>query len=297
MPSPALPSRALPSPTPKRRGFTLIELLVVIAIVSVLAAILFPVFQSVRENARAAACLSNEKQIGLAVAQYLQDSDETLYPFVTFDSSALPTVTAQEDSRLGVSDLDPAAAYPLLWYNALQPYARSVAILACPDDAQPTLSPDASGTMAGGRFTVPRSYVANRSAEGLSLSQVDDPVETMVVTEKRTDADEASEGGDLWLESFKGDFNTDPAQPEQMMVASDRHRGGINCVFFDGHAKRYTPALIRASKDLTGCTLVQAYPHLSSPPAGDDACDTNDAGCVNNSSGTAGKANVCNTFP
>ena len=60
----------------RKQGYTLIELLVVIAIIAILAAILFPVFQKVRENARRTACLSNMKQIGLSVLQYNQDNDE-----------------------------------------------------------------------------------------------------------------------------------------------------------------------------------------------------------------------------
>jgi prepilin-type N-terminal cleavage/methylation domain-containing protein/prepilin-type processing-associated H-X9-DG protein len=58
------------------RGFTLIELLVVIAIISILAAILFPVFASARLKAQQVATLSNAKQIGLALLQYEQDYDE-----------------------------------------------------------------------------------------------------------------------------------------------------------------------------------------------------------------------------
>ena len=56
-----------------QRGFTLIELLVVIAIIAILAAILFPVFARARENARKTSCMSNMKQLGLAVMQYTQD--------------------------------------------------------------------------------------------------------------------------------------------------------------------------------------------------------------------------------
>ena len=59
-----------------RRGFTLIELLVVIAIIAILAAILFPVFAQAREKARAASCLSNEKQILTGFKMYDQDYDE-----------------------------------------------------------------------------------------------------------------------------------------------------------------------------------------------------------------------------
>jgi prepilin-type N-terminal cleavage/methylation domain-containing protein len=64
----------------RTRGFTLIELLVVIAIIAILAAILFPVFARVRENARRTACLSNIKQLGLAWLMYVQDYDETFPP-------------------------------------------------------------------------------------------------------------------------------------------------------------------------------------------------------------------------
>src|SRR3954447_10821438 len=56
--------------TSSRRGFTLIELLVVIAIIAVLIALLLPAVQAAREAARRASCVSNLKQLGLAVHNY-----------------------------------------------------------------------------------------------------------------------------------------------------------------------------------------------------------------------------------
>jgi len=61
--------------TRRRAGFTLIELLVVIAIIAILAAMLFPVFARARESARKIQCLSNVKNIALAIQMYLTDYD------------------------------------------------------------------------------------------------------------------------------------------------------------------------------------------------------------------------------
>jgi prepilin-type N-terminal cleavage/methylation domain-containing protein len=92
-----------------RLGFTLIELLVVIAIIAILAAILFPVFARAREKARQTTCASNEKQLGLAFAQYEQDYDESM------------PVDLNGGNMNG-------------WAGETYPYAKTVNIYDCPDD-------------------------------------------------------------------------------------------------------------------------------------------------------------------
>lgn len=60
-----------------KKAFTLIELLVVIAIIAILAAILFPVFAQAKEAAKKTACLSNQKNIGTALYLYAADNEDT----------------------------------------------------------------------------------------------------------------------------------------------------------------------------------------------------------------------------
>jgi len=107
----------------RRFGFTLIELLVVIAIIAILAAILFPVFAQAREKARQAVCLSNTKQIALAVMMYAQDYDET-YPI---DGSSCGS-----QGWPGVRN--PCSKWNPAWRIETQitPYIKNTEIFACP---------------------------------------------------------------------------------------------------------------------------------------------------------------------
>ncbi len=153
-------------PNQTRRGFTLIELLVVIAIIAILAAILFPVFQKVRENARRASCESNMKQLGLAIIQYTQDTDEQM-PSGRY-ISGFDNTTSNAPDGAG-------------WAGQIYQYVKSTGVYKCPDDSTGV------GTANGGYVPQPISYAINRNLHGGgstgSLSSQQAPASTVMLCE------------------------------------------------------------------------------------------------------------------
>lgn len=207
-------TRPLTALKPQKRGFTLIELLVVIAIIAILAAILFPVFQKVRENARRASCQSNMKQIGLAVIQYTQDADEK-YPVRVIATN--PPNGPNENN---------ATPNLFMWTEAIYPFVKSTEVFKCPDNN----SIDNNGKMQ--QTQLPLSYAANAvdvdngnatnptgpfgagDGIGASLAQIDSPANTVEVLETKL------QYGD--------------ALPDNLFVG---HTQRTNVLFCDGHVK------------------------------------------------------------
>src|SRR5690606_27594702 len=153
----------------RKTGFTLIELLVVIAIISILAAILFPVFARARENARRTSCMNNLKQIGLGIFMYSQDYDEKLPRAVLADEGV-----ASENNPYG-------------WADALQPYLKSTQLFQCPSEKRSIKlgtsgnfagKPDPTTAYGGENYT---DYWINTEAQGQNESALQYPSQTILI--------------------------------------------------------------------------------------------------------------------
>ena len=222
----------------QRRGFTLIELLVVIAIIAILAAILFPVFARAREKARASNCLSNVKQMVLAVMQYVQDYDG-FYMSVYDDSQPVGRI---------------------IWAQKLSPYVKNDQIFACPSsDADTNMRAQAAGNeLQGTRYACDMcgDQVIGQAPFGVFTegwmwpvkeAHFDYPSQTAMIVENRN----------CWWQHYHPQW-----QPGLNFVEEGKglvivghlgewtypwHQEGFNAGFADGHAKFVTTRKVENS--------------------------------------------------
>lgn len=257
------PSRTKPS----RFAFTLIELLVVIAIIAILAAILFPVFAQARNKARATACLSNTKQIGLALLAYSQDYDEQM--------------VRGWYGQDGYQASNNTVKYK--WMDAIEPFVKNTGLYKCPNaplgiaNGKGEYVPykqlgTAIGTNANGDDQHYGSYVINsaywdtnanpRSKRGVSneiaLSVVEAPAKTIWVTDGNgsyqiswpdvnNDPEVVGKDGSIGYLSWKGHGIGDM----QEGAVVDRHQGMTNVIYCDGHSKNISLTTLISPEERT----------------------------------------------
>lgn len=224
---------------PNRRrtsAFTLIELLVVIAIIAILAAILFPVFAKARERARLSTCISNVKQIAIAIRMYGDDNNDY---FVTTAAPSATGVQITNHAYGGVSNQE----------RPLYPYtAHNQDIFKCPDDiggpgdnglpdwknrawtnsyVMNAIFKGPNGAMAGLLCGKPARDLTGRAPIPLRFSDVKEPARTMLI-------------GDHPAHAFFGAFSR--AAPGIPFKWHDKDEGnlpkkmGAVMGFVDGHA-------------------------------------------------------------
>jgi prepilin-type N-terminal cleavage/methylation domain-containing protein/prepilin-type processing-associated H-X9-DG protein len=120
----------------RQKGFTLIELLVVIAVIAILAAILFPVITKAKEKGRQTQCISNMKQIGLSINQYMSDYDDVLPP-------PWYSLNDYTDGFFAVTDSAGQWGKMRTWMDLTYPQHRNFKLFKCP--SQPSRNYGDSG--------------------------------------------------------------------------------------------------------------------------------------------------------
>jgi len=238
----------------RRFGFTLIEILVTIAIIAILTAILFPVFARARENARRASCMSNMKQIGLAMMQYTQDYDER-YPLSTpyRDQS----VNGMPGKKFKIATSICPSEYCVTWMDLIYPYAKSTQIFVCPSVQNSTFASYGYSSAFGNDSNNRYKYGGGvQAGVPLTLSQIERPSEIFLNVEYNYISG-------IWVNPVLMKQAAENPNPSAYLRAL-AHLGGGNVVYADGHVKWMNAVSFKgygsnSTCDLTNVSSVSAY--------------------------------------
>jgi len=217
-------------------GFTLIELLVVIAVISILAALIFPVFASARDKARQITCVSNLRQLGLAFQEYIEDNNEILPGAIDGGNGG----AGVEGGWIYVTAFDPPSMDGVFVPSrgAVYPYINSAKIFVCPTDG--------IGQRSGDSYAVNSCVTKQDNLQphaGKALASFEAPAAFALLTEEGDHTDD----GILW---YAGAVN----------AISSRHSGGSDIAFLDGHVKWMRPENALAQHFQTGGIDMAACP-------------------------------------
>ena len=189
-------------------GFTLIELLVVIAIIGILAALLLPVLSVAKQKAQAAGCISNLRQIGLAMTLYADDF-HGLFP--------------ESGGTILWNQIDPETQKSS-WMQQIVSYARNTNVYRCQSDFNGQFSYFNSARAA---------YAVETNFASVDTKQIKFPTAQVL------------SGDTLWTEAKIADADKDdysincvggPANGDRW-VGWQRHTKGQNILFTDSHVK------------------------------------------------------------
>jgi hypothetical protein len=196
------------------------------------------VFARARENARKTACLSNQKQIGLAFVQYSQDYDERMPPY-----------TGVENFGTAGADYIERANYG--WAVLLQPYAKSTQLFQCPSEPRKgasTPSKDYSDYIYNGEIgcSVPAACGYN-PPKGTLIADFSYVANTISAFEGMSDGGTyyGTAAATLPSNSVVTYYQQDGSSVHPTYVAfynaAHRHLDGFSAIFVDGHAKWLPP--------------------------------------------------------
>jgi prepilin-type N-terminal cleavage/methylation domain-containing protein/prepilin-type processing-associated H-X9-DG protein len=241
--------------TGRGAGFTLIEMLIVIAIISILAAILFPVFARARESARRASCQSNQKQIALGLTMYTQDFDER-YPMTWYGLNHPETVAKAGEpvSAYFFTDVggvrSDAGNYNYSWMDFIYPYVKNIQLFNCPSNTTPResgrlvpnywLNPAFGNASNANGTTFASSLYGNLIAHitGISTAAVERPSTTVMLGEI---GNGASNSYPKYLFTASA-----PGYIHETRELFEMHSQGMNVAYADGHVKWMSIATLRA---------------------------------------------------
>lgn len=230
-------------------GFSLIELIVVIAIISIMAALLFPTFATAREKARQITCNSNLRQLGMAMTEYIQDSDER---FPNAAHGGVPGMNQyawmyyRSYSDNG-TDIDPGRF--VVTASSIYPYVGSKRLFVCPDD---TVA-DSNGDSYAYNSCLTTPIDAAAVWAGKNVNIITDSSVTMLLTEEG-DASVGKSTNDALFNMFNAAYtptNTNVTGYDAGAY-SGRHLNGSNILHVDGHVKWYSSSKLAGFQLATG---------------------------------------------